>query len=72
MLLTAYGIAVEALEAAHHQPTTVKKAARGLGALAVTALALRFTDLLVARTRLDAGCMQANREDSGCKQHGGE
>jgi hypothetical protein len=48
MLLTAYGIAVEALEAAHHQPTTVKKAARGLGALAVTALALRFTIYLVA------------------------
>jgi hypothetical protein len=30
------------------------------------------TCTVVARTRLDAGCTEANRDDPGCKQHGGE
>jgi cation transporter-like permease len=70
MLLTAYMVAREALESAHHESTPVKKAARRLAAFAVAALALGFTLYLV----IGGGghwCTEANRDDPGCEHVGG-
>jgi uncharacterized membrane protein len=70
-VLVAFGVAMNALEEARHQSNTAKKVALKLAALGIASLALGFTFFIV--TDDDAHwCTEANRDDPGCKHHGGE
>ena len=71
MLLVGLGVAINVLETARQQSNAGKKFVLSLGALAVASISLRLNLLIV--TDGDAKwCTKANRDDPGCKQHGGE
>ena len=71
MLLVGLVVTLNVLEEARQQSNRGKKIALNLGALAVAAVALGLTFLIV--TDDDAHwCTKANRDDPTCMHHGGE